>query len=112
MTKQRGVQALALLGLLGSWALFAAWMAANEWDFVGAWVAAFTTCTFSTGLHVDLLAVSGMLVLLAIAERRSIGARSAPAVVASLALGACVSLAVYLTARWRTRHAELAQDAG
>lgn len=97
-----------LLGVLGwvvSYAFFFKWMAANEWSFLGGWVTSFTGPDFNTGFLADLVAVTSMMVVLAIADRRRLGPRWTVAVIAALALSVSMSLAIYLVATWRAEGA-------
>ena len=70
--------AIATLGLLGwviSYAFFSQWLLASGGDFLGGWSGAFTAHTFASGLLWDLVATTGMMLVVAVAERRRIGLR-------------------------------------
>ena len=92
---------LGVLGWVLSYAMFVKWLMANGWDFFGAWRGAFSAHDFATGLLIDLVVTSFMLVALAVSERRRLGLKWSAAVIASLALSVSVSLAVFLIATWR-----------
>ncbi|MGH1346334.1 MAG: DUF2834 domain-containing protein [Nannocystales bacterium] len=96
---------LGVIGWVASYAMFGVWLAANDWDFFGGWVEAFTASDFATGLLFDLVAVTVMMVVVAVWERRRIGGRWSAAVVGALTLSVSMSLTIYLVALWRTRSA-------
>ena len=101
MSKSKLIWVLGVIGWVLSWFFFAKWLFANEWDYVGGWVEAFTASIFATGLLVDLVVTSLMLVALALWDRRRIGSRWAAAVILTLGLSVSVSLAVYIVALLR-----------
>lgn len=105
MLRNAAIVALGILGWLVSYAFFGVWLLDSGGDFFGGWAGAFTTHTFGTGLLSDLVAVTGMMVVVAIAERRRIGTPWAVAMVASLSLSVSVSLAIYLVRVWMVRGA-------
>ncbi len=92
---------LGFLGWLLSYAMFLKWLIANRWDFFGGWAEAFTSSDFATGLIVDLVLVTLMMVALAVLDRKRLGPRWTAAVLASLSLSVSMSLAIYLAAIWR-----------
>ena len=100
-----------LFGVLGwvlSYAMFLKFLMAHHWDFFGGWTEAFTTSDFGTGLLLDLVAMTVMMIVLAIGDRRRLGGRWAALVIASLSLSVSMSLAVYLLRIWRhERHSRL-----
>lgn len=102
MTKSTVTGILGALGWILSYAMFVKWLAANQWDFLGGWAEAFTSSHFATGLLLDLVAVTAMLVVVALSDRKRLGPRWTAAVIAALALSASASLAVYLVATWRS----------
>jgi hypothetical protein len=81
--------------------MFAKWLAANDWDFFGAWVDAFTASDFATGLLIDLVVTSFMVVVIAVWDRRRLGTKWTLAVIAGLSLSVSVALAIYLVGTWR-----------
>ena len=104
---------LGILGWIVSYAMFTIWLSNNGWDFFGGWAEAFTSSDFATGLILDLVLVTAMMVALAILERRRLGPRWTAAVIASLGLSVSMSLAFYLVGRWRsevTRETRLAEE--
>lgn len=101
---------LGVLGWLLSYAMFLKFLLAHQWDFFGGWTQAFTSSDFGTGLLLDLVAVTAMMVALAIGDRRRLGTRGALLVVACLGLSVSMSLAVYLLTIWR--HERRARMAG
>ncbi len=101
MTRQRMTMLLGVLGWVLSYAMFLKFLLAHRWDFFGGWVEAFTSSDFGTGLLLDLVAMTGMMIVLAISDRRRLGARWAALVIASLALSVSMSLAIYLLVIWR-----------
>lgn len=102
-TKSVAMWILGVAGWIGSWVFFAMWLVENDWGFVRGWVAAFTTCDFSTGLHLDLLVVSLMLVVLALFDRDTLGRGWTFAVIASLAISVSMSLAFYVVGHLRLK---------
>ena len=98
MSRSAAVWSLGILGWALSYALFLRWLANNGWDLPGGWVEAFTSSDFATGLLLDLVVVSVMLIAVAVWDRRRIGAGWTAAVIASLALSASMALAIYLVA--------------
>ena len=103
MARNVVIAALGLLGWVVSYAFFYEWLAGSGWDLLGGWRDAFTASTFGTGLLLDLVAVTGMMVAVAVFERRRIGTGWALAMVLSLSLSASVSLAIYLLRVWSLR---------
>lgn len=101
MIKSVVIWILGILGWALSYILFVKWLVANEWNFLGGWAQAFTSSDFATGLLLDLVVVTVMMVVVAIWDRRRLGALRATAVVASLGLSVSVSLAIYLVSIWR-----------
>jgi len=91
---------LGVLGWLLSYALFLKFLLAHHWDFFGGWTQAFTSSDFGTGLLLDLVATTAMMVALAIGDRRRLGTRGALLVIACLELSVSMSLAVYLLTVW------------
>lgn len=100
-TKARLTLLLGVLGWVLSYAMFVRFLQAHGWDFLGGWVEAFTGSDFGVGLLLDLVATTGMMIVLAIGDRRRLGARGAVLVIACLALSVSMSLAVYLLMIWR-----------
>lgn len=92
---------LGVLGWVLSYALFLKFLVAHHWDFFGGWTEAFTSSDFGTGLLLDLVATTGMMVGLAIVDRRRLGRRGALLVIAALGLSVSMSLAIYLLTIWR-----------
>ncbi|MBV1859622.1 MAG: DUF2834 domain-containing protein [Nannocystaceae bacterium] len=105
MNKTTATWILGFLGWAASYALFARWLAAHEWDFFGGWAEAFAASDFATGLLSDLVVVTIMMLAVAIWERRRLGPRWTAAILACLCLSVSMSLAVYLIGMWRTRSA-------
>ncbi len=101
MTKTRMTMLLGVLGWVLSYAMFLKFLRAHSWDFFGGWVEAFTSSDFGTGLLLDLVATTGMMIVLAIGDRRRLGGRWAVLVIACLSLSVSMSLAVYLVGIWR-----------
>ena len=95
MSKKTAIWILGISGWLISYAMFGKWLAANDGGFFGGWVDAFTSSDFSTGLHLDLVFCSVMMIALAIYDRRRLGGRWAAGVVAALCLSVSMSLAIY-----------------
>lgn len=102
MSKSTAIWSLGVAGWLASWALFANWLSEHDADFFGGWAEAFTSSDFSTGLHLDLVLCTLMMLALAAYDRRRLGRAWTAAVVASLALSVSMSLAVYLVGTWRS----------
>lgn len=102
-TRSAAIAALGVVGWVVSYGFFLKWMAAHGWDFFGGWAEAFTASDFSTGLIMDLVFVTAMVVGVAWWERRRIGTRWAVAMVAALGLSVSVSLAIYLVRLWQVR---------
>lgn len=96
------VVALGVAGWLASYAFFGLYLVEHQWDMLGGWAAAFGANDWASGLLWDLVAVTAMMIALAIEGRRRFGWAWAAAVVASLSLSVSVSLAIYLVALWRT----------
>lgn len=96
MKRSTAIWTLGIVGWAVSYAMFAKWLASNRWDFFGGWVEAFTSSEFATGLLLDLVVSSGMLIVVALWDRRRLGPGFTAAVIACLALSASMSLAVYL----------------
>lgn len=94
---------LGALGWLISYAYFLKWLGEHQWDFFGGWREAFSSSDFATGLLLDLVLTSAMLIALAIFERERLGPRWTAAVILSLALSVSVSLTLYLLAVWLRR---------
>ncbi len=92
---------LGVLGWLLSYAMFLKFLLAHHWDFFGGWTQAFTSSDFGTGLLLDLVATTGMMIGLAVVDRRRLGNRGAFLVIACLGLSVSMSLAVYLLTVWR-----------
>lgn len=92
---------LGVLGWLVSYAFFMVWLNANGWDFFGGWAEAFTASDFATGLLLDLVFVTFMMVALAVFDRKRLGPRWTTAVLASLTLSVSMSLACYLMGIWQ-----------
>lgn len=101
MNRTAVIWLLGVLGWVVSYVFFFKWMAANEWSFLGGWVTSFTGPDFNTGFLSDLVAVTLMMVVLAVADRRRLGPKWTVAVIAALALSVSMSLAIYLVATWR-----------
>ena len=93
--------ALGIGGWLVSWAYFARWLMEHQWRFFDAWVEAFTTSDFSTGLHVDLVVVSLMMIALALKDRKTLGPTWTFGVIASLGVSVSMSLALYVVGKLR-----------
>jgi multisubunit Na+/H+ antiporter MnhE subunit len=100
--KETAIWGLGVLGWLLSYALFARWLLANEWQFFGGWAEAFTSSDFATGLLMDLVVVTVMVIVVALKDRRRLGPRWSVAIILSLALSVSMALAIYLVALWRT----------
>lgn len=98
-----GIWVLGVLGWLASYAMFGRWLAANDGAFFRAWAESFSTHDFATGLLYDLVAVTAMMVFLAVRDRARLGAWWTAAVLLSLGLSVSMSLAIYLVGRARTR---------
>ena len=96
---------LGILGWLASYVMFFKWMAVNEWDFFGGWAEAFSISDFGLGFHLDLVAVTFMVVALALYDRAKLGALWTAAVIASLGLSVSIALAIYLAGIWRHERA-------
>ena len=77
MTKIRLTMLFGALGWVLSYAMFLKFLRAHGWDFLGGWVEAFTASDFGTGLLLDLVATTGMMIVLAIGDRRRLGGRGA-----------------------------------
>lgn len=94
-----GTIILALLGLIGSQALFGIWMVENHFDMMGGWIEGATASTFGSGFFVDLL-FSGLIVTwLAIWSRRTVGLGWCLAVIAATWVGGvCIGLALWCLA--------------
>ncbi|HBP18547.1 MAG TPA: hypothetical protein DEA08_12280 [Planctomycetes bacterium] len=97
---------LGVLGWLISYAFFFKWLGEHQWAFFGGWYEAFTSSDFATGLLMDLVLTTAMLVALAIFERERLGPRWTAAVILSLALSVSISLTLYLVATWLRRRDE------
>lgn len=106
MLRDAAIAALGILGWLVSYAFFGQWMLDSGGDFFGGWTGAFSAHAFATGLLSDLVAVTLMMVVVAVAERRRIGTPWAVGMVASLSLSVSVSLAIYLVRVWMVRRQE------
>ena len=91
---------LGILGWVISWLLFYRWLGEHQWDFFGGWREAFTASDFATGLIMDLVLTSAMLIALALFERERLGPRWTAAVILSLAISVSISLTLYLVACW------------
>ena len=96
--RNRATLALGIAGWILSWILFLIWLLDHEWRFFSAWAEAFTASDFATGLLLDLVVVTVMMVAVALWDRRRLGPRWTFAIIASLALSVSVSLALYLVA--------------
>jgi hypothetical protein len=96
---------LGVLGWVLSYALFVKWLNANGWDFFGGWYEAFTASDFATGLLVDLVVTSTMLIAAAIWDRDRLGTKWTVAVLLSLCLSVSMALAIYLVGMWRSADA-------
>ena len=84
---------LGLAGLVISWAFFYKFMRANGLAFEYFWEEALWTGD-STGLVWDLLATGGIVTVMALYRRRTLGAlRLAIVLACTLVLGVCVGLA-------------------
>ncbi len=103
MTKKNIILILGILGWLLSYFLFTKWLIANGWDFFGGWHEAFTSSDFATGLLLDLVVVTIMMIVIALWERERLGVKWTTAIIASLALSVSVSLALYLIAIWQKK---------
>ena len=90
-----------ILGWVISYIFFAKWLAANQWDFFGGWAEAFTSSDFGTGLLLDLVAVTFMMVVVALWDRNRLGTKRTFLVIASLCLSVSISLAIYLVSIWQ-----------
>ncbi len=96
------VVALGVAGWLVSYAYFGRYLLAHDWDMLGGWAAAFTANDWATGLLLDLVLITGMMLALAFEGRERFGRAWAAAIVASLSLSVSMSLALYVVATWRT----------
>ena len=94
---------LGIGGWLTSWAYFSKWMFENDWHFVGGWLEAFTTSDFSTGLHLDLVFVTFMVIGFTLAKRKTLGFGWTLAVLLSLPLSVSMALAVFIAGYCRAR---------
>lgn len=103
---------LGFLGWVLSYAMFVKWLVANRWDFFGGWAEAFTSSDFATGLLIDLVLVTLMMVALAVFDRRRLGTRWTVAVLASVSLSVSMSLAIYLAAILFARQGSGTQQRG
>lgn len=99
--RSAGTVALGVLGWGVSYALFFRYLAGGG-TVSGGWVAAFTANDWATGLLLDLVAVSAMVVFLTVRDRARLGATWVAAILGSLALSASMALMLYLLASWRT----------
>lgn len=99
--KKTLIWSFGILGWVLSYVMFMKWMSANEWAFFRGWAEAFTVHDFNTGFLLDLVAVTIMMVVLALSDRRRLGPKWTIAVLASLALSVSMSLAIYLVGIWR-----------
>ena len=104
--RTRGTIFLGVLGWLVSYAFFYRWLSDNDWRFFQGWIEAFTASDFGTGLLMDLVLVTAMMIFVALAERRRLGGRWVAAIIGSLALSVTMSLMLYLIACWQHREAE------
>lgn len=102
MSKSKAIWLLGIAGWVLSYVMFTKWLAEHGGDFFGGWVEAFTTSDFSTGLHVDLVLCSFMMIALAIYDRRRLGRKWMAGVLVALAASVSMSLAVYLVGIWRS----------
>ena len=102
MSRETGTIVLGVLGWLLSYAFFAKWLSEHDWRFFAGWAEAFTSSDFGTGLLMDLVVVTVMVIFLAIKERARLGAGWVAAIIGSLALSVSVALTLYLLAFWRT----------
>jgi len=100
--REAGTVALGILGWVLSYGMFWRWLQANDWRFFAGWAEAFTASDFGTGLLLDLVVVTGMVIFLAVRDRARLGPRWVAAIICSLALSVSVALALYLLAYWRT----------
>jgi len=101
MNKANVTWVLGIVGWVVSFAMFFRWLGAHDWDFFGGWVDAFTASDFATGLLLDLVTVTVMMVAVAVWDRRRLGPRGTAAVIACLSLSVSMSLAVYLARLWQ-----------
>ena len=85
---------LGVLGWLLSYAFFWRYLVAHDWDVLGGWVASFTANDWATGLLMDLVLVTGMVIVLVLKDRRQLG------------LSVSMALTLYLVALWRTAPAD------
>ena len=83
-------------GWLVSYWMFGIWMFDSGFDFWGGWVDAFTASTWGTGLIYDLCAVTNIMIVLAIFDRKRLGPKWTAAVVLTLGLSVSMSLMCYL----------------
>ena len=102
-TRTYGIIVLGILGWFVSWAFFYVWLAEHDWGFFAGWAEAFTSSDFATGLIMDLVLVSFMMIFLAFTDRKKIGAQWSIAVVLSLSVSVSISLMLYLLAHWKNR---------
>ena len=96
-----------LAGWLTSYLMFSRSLQNNDWDFLGCWVEAFSTSDFSTGLHLDLVFVTFMMISLAVLDRKSLGKKWTAAVLLSLSLSVSMSLCLYVVGKLQSQgHAQ------
>ena len=98
--------ALGVAGWLVSYAYFGRYLLQHDWDMLGGWAAAFGANDWATGLLMDLVLVTGMMIALALEGRKRFGRGWTAAIIASLSLSVSASLALYLIACWRTEPQE------
>lgn len=96
------IVALGVAGWVISYGYFGKYLVAHDWDMLGGWAAAFSANDWATGLLMDLVLVTFMVIALALDSRKRIGGWWTAAIIGSLSLSVSVALALYLIARWRT----------
>ena len=109
LSKNKSLVFLGVLGWFASWAFFAKWLHNHQWRFFQGWIEAFTASTFATGLLVDLVVVSWMMIVLAVVERKRLGRVWCGLIVGSLTVSVSMSLLFYVLAKANTAPPKEAQ---
>lgn len=96
MNSKLVVGALGVLGVIASYWKFLQWIDIHGLHLIEPWREAMTSSLFSAGLHWDLFFSLGIILTMAITDRRRLGLGWTAAVVfAGCVLGVCAAMAVY-----------------